>query len=133
MDGDKKLKLEKDINYYNLKYLIVFLLLTGVNIHLINTWTPDKGWILFIIFIQVTVSILFWILLSTISRLKKTHLKKELLYYVGIGILNIIMTIEYFKFEIIEANNDLIYLTPHFLIILLSLLPIKQIWISKRT
>ena len=120
------------MEYYNLKYLVILLCLTVVNIYLINTWTSDKGYLLFIIILFGIISIIFWIVLSTISYLKKGNLKHELFYYLGIGVWHILMTVEYFKLNIIEKNNDIIHWIPHVLIILFSLLPIKQIWINRK-
>ena len=132
MDGNEKLKFKKKTKYYNLEYLVIFLLLTGITVYLNNTWTSDKGYLLFIIITFGTISLLFWFILSTISYCKKSHLKNELFYYIGISLWNIIMTIEYFKIEFIDKHDSLIFLTAYFLIILLTLLPIKQIWTNAK-
>lgn len=124
---DKELKMK----FYNLNSLVALLLLTGINIYLNNSWTTDKGFLSLMILIFGTTSVMFWFILSTISSYKETHLKNELFYYIGIGIWQIIITIEYFKLKIFDENN-VIFWIPYFLIITLTLLPIKQIWSNQK-
>lgn len=120
------------MEYYNPKYLIIFLMLTGVNVYLNNAWTLDKGYLLLIAVIWGTISFLFWLILSTISYLKNAQLKNELFYYIGIGAWNILMTIEYFKLEVIKKSYEIIHWIPYFLVVLFCLLPIKFLWYSKK-
>ena len=50
-------------------------------------------------------------------------------YYIGLGIWGIILTVEYFKLQLIDSNiSDILELTPLVIIVLFCLLPIKRIW-----
>lgn len=117
------------MKYFNIKYLIVFMLLNGISLSLNNIWTSDKGWLPIIVLVFGLFSILFWFILSLISFLKKANLKNEVYYYIGLGIWGIVMTVEYFKLRLIDSSiSDIIFLTPFVIIIIICLVPIKQIW-----
>lgn len=117
------------MKYFNIKYLIVFMLLNGISLSLNNIWTSDKGWLPIIVLVFGLFSILFWFILSLISFLKKANLKNEVYYYIGLGIWGIVMTVEYFKLRLIDSSiSDTIFLTPFVIIIIICLVPIKQIW-----
>lgn len=113
------------MKYFNFKSLIILLLLHGVSVYLDEIWTSDKGWIALKILFAVFFLIIFWVIISFISYLKKSHLKMEYCYYIGLGILSIIVTIFHYK---VARINDLGL--AHFgILLLICILPIKQIWI----
>ncbi len=66
------------MKYFNLRSLSIFLVLNTVDLTLNSIWTSDKGWILFIASLFISFSILFWLIQSTISLIRKAKLKNEL-------------------------------------------------------
>ncbi len=124
----------QNMKYFNLWYLLTFLLLTGINIILNNHWTSDTGWMPLLALIAGLISILYWLVLSLISLKRKAELKHGLYYYVGLGLWSILMTIEYFKLKVIHGDIKSVFFNwaPYVIIVLLCLLPVKQIWIKEK-
>ena len=109
--------------------MLVILTLNAINLLLNSIWTSDKGWIPLMTLVFGVFSVLFWFILSLISFLKKAHLKNGVYYYTGLGIWGIILTVEYFKLQLIDSSiSDILQLTPFAIIIIICLLPIKRIW-----
>ncbi len=117
------------MKYFNLKSLIIFLILNGIALYLNIIWTSDKGWIPFMIFLFGVFSILFWLIISFVSFLKKSNLKMEIYYFFVLGIWSIFMTIDYFKLKIFDG--EFISYIPYGLFIVLSALPVKRIWTKR--
>ncbi len=90
------------MKYFSVKYLLVFVTLNGINILLNSIWTSDKGWLSLMTLAFGIFSVLFWFMISLISFLKKTHLKNEVYYYIGLGLWELMLTIDYFKLQFIE-------------------------------
>ena len=125
----KYVTIKNRMKYFRVKYLLVFLTLNGINLLLNSIWTSDKGWMPLMILVVGVFSVLIWFILSLISFLKKAHLKNGVYYYIGLGIWGIILTVEYFKLQLIDSNiSDILELTPLVIIVLFCLLPIKRIW-----
>ena len=121
------------MEYFKLRYLIILLIFSGINVLLNDHWTSDKGWMKVVMVISGLISTGFWLILSTISNFKKSHLKNEVFYYIGIGVWHIILTIGYFKFQVLEnKDSDVLTWTPYLLIIILCLLPFNQIWSNNK-
>ncbi|PWJ29984.1 hypothetical protein BC781_1301 [Sediminitomix flava] len=117
------------MKYFNLRTLIVFLALNTVTLTLNNIWTSDKGWLPFIASLFIGCSILFWLIQSIISLIRNAKLKNEYFYYFGLGLWNILITIDYFKLRIFESTiSDFVSLLPYVVMILFWLLPIKVFW-----
>ena len=120
------------MKYFRLKTLLTFLLLNCVTFILNYLWTSDHAWISFIMVFYLGFSVLFWLIISLISLIKRARLKKELFYFIGLGLWNIIMTIEYFKHIVFENSlSDFVFFSPYAIIVLICLLPIPQIWNCK--
>ncbi len=117
------------MKYFNLRTLVIFLALNTITLILTNVWTPDKGWMPFMASLFIGFSIFFWLILSVISLIRKAKLKKELFYFIGLGLWSIIITIEYFKLGILNGNiSDKVHLGPYIAIVILWILPIKRLW-----
>ena len=105
------------------------MVINTVAIVLNNTWTTDKIFIPLITRLYLAFYIIFWIVVSVIFFIRKAKLKHEYFYFIGLGLWNIIMTIEFHQLQILEGDlSTIVGLAPYAGLIVLCLLPIKKIW-----
>ena len=116
--------------FFNIYYLLILLLVDIIHAHFFKIWSGDSGWYWFILGLLISISVVFWIVISLLSHFKKATLKGGVIYFLIIGILQIAFAIDYYKFHIIKdlpLFEWLFYLI-YFLPIVICILPYFNIW-----
>jgi hypothetical protein len=120
------------MKYFDFTTLGIFILINSFELYLNYAWTADKGWISIIALVHLVFLVSFWFIFSVISWKRKSNLKREKFYFVGLGLWNMVMTILYFKSNIFTIGSaEYLILLPYLILIVVWLLPIKNIWNKK--
>lgn len=117
------------MKYFNICYLLILLSSDIVKAHLFKIWSGDRGWYLFVLSIYISISVVFWIIVSSLSFVKKAKLKNGFIYFIIIAGVGIILSIDYYKLQFLERipHNYLLHWLPYVLTILICLLPFANI------
>lgn len=119
--------IRKCFNIYN---LLILILANFIHAHFFKIWSGDGGWYWFVFGIFISISIVFWMIISVLSYIKRATLKVETVYFLIIGILQIILAIDYYKIHVFKdlPYISLLFYSLYFLPILISILPYFNIW-----